>query len=427
MSRIRFSSLKGRPVRGPSGNDVGKVHDCVVRLLDPGALPNVTGLLLRLAGQDVFISMEDFADLGPEAVMLSSNSVDTRPFERRPGEVLLGRDVVGRGVIDVVEARLIRVGDVILEGQDGTWRVVAVTSSIAFSPVRALRRMLRREPPVEEVDWARIEPLTAHVPSAARQRPLLRVATLRPADIADIVEQASHEEGREILEAVRGNRELEADVFEELNEEHQVEFARERSDADVAALLAGMEPDDAADLLLKLDQERRGRILELLPDAQREAIRRLLAYNPETAGGLMNTEFVALGQEVAAQDAIQTVRAMPEAPTTLTTVFALEGELLAGAIRLVELLRAEPDTPLRELGDRHPVAVFPDADLPAIAVEMADYDLAALPVVDERGRLLGVVTYDDLVEAMVPDEWRWRGEASQEHRFERAPTDTPQA
>jgi CBS domain-containing protein len=420
MSRIRFSSLKGRPLRGSSGNALGKIADCVVRLVD-GAQPQVIGVLLRLGGRDLFVSMSDVAEVREDGIQLASNRLDTRPFDRRPGEVLLARDVVNRAVIDVVEARLIRVGDLILEGEGATWRIAAVIPSVASSPVRALRHLLRRETPLEEVPWTRIEPLTSHVPSARRQLPFLRLAGLRPADIADIVEEASHEEGQEILDAVRQDEELEADVFEELNEEHQVEFIKDRSDAEAAALLAEMEPDDAADLLMNLDPERRPRVLEQMPAPAREQLRGLLGFHPNTAGGLMSTEYVALPEEATVQRAIDAIRGLEEVPDTLAVVFALDGERLSGAVTLARLLQAEPDEALGRLGDRNPVAVFPDADLPSIAVEMADYNLAELPVVDEGGRLLGIVSYDDLIEAMVPDEWRWRSRASQDYRYEPAP------
>jgi CBS domain-containing protein len=343
--------------------------------------------------------------------------VDTRPFERRAGEVLLARDVVGRAVIEVVEARLIRVGDLILEGEGSSWRVSAVVPSLALDPLRTVMRLLRRETPLEEIEWTRIEPLVGHVPTAAR-RLSVRVARLRPADIADIVEEASHEEGQEILEAVHHDHELEADVFEELDEEHQVEFLRDRSDAAVAVLLADMGPDDAADLLMKLEPERRSRILELVPEAERDRLRRLLGYNPKTAGGLMSTEFVALPEGESVQEAIEELRRPRDVPDGLATIYTLSGDRLSGTVTLARLLRADPSQPLRDLANQQPVAVFPDADIPAIAVEMADYNLAALPVVDEAGRILGVVTYDDLLEALVPDQWRWRGEANQEHRYE---------
>lgn len=417
MSRIRFSRLRGQPLRGPSGNEVGKVADCVVRLTD-GALPRVTGVLLRLAGREVYISSDDIADVAPDGVGLSANRVDTRPFGRRPGEVLLQRDVVGRAVIDVSGARLVRVGDLVIEGRGRTWRVTAVVSSVAFSPFRTLRRLFRRETPAEELEWTRIEPLTSHVPSAAREIPLLRVAALRPADIADIVEEASHDEGKEILEAVQGDRELEADVFEELNDEHQLEFARERTDEEVASLLGRMEADDAADLLLKLDQDRRRHVLELVPDRQRENLRRLLRYNSETAGGLMGNEFLAMPEDLTVGEALERVRRLDHAPTRVIVVYTLGDGRLSGAVRLFDLFRADPERTLMDVGDRDPVAVYPDTDIPTIAVEMADYNLAALPVVDGDGRMLGIVTYDDLIETMIRPEWRWRTEADQGHRYQ---------
>ena len=136
-------------------------------------------------------------------------------------------------------------------------------------------------------------------PTCRRRRlriPYRKLARLHPAQIADIVEAASHEEGEEIIEAVKADRELEADVFEELDTEHQVEFVRTRSDADAARLLARMAPDDAADLIMELDQERRLPVLGLLPASQQRKVRSLLSYNPETAGGLMSPDFLALPQ-----------------------------------------------------------------------------------------------------------------------------------
>src|SRR6202011_5302071 len=141
------------------------------------------------------------------------------------------------------------------------------------------------------VRWSDIEPFVAHEPSSRLKLASRRLARLHPAQIADLVEAASHEEGEEILEAVGQDKELEADVFEELDDEHQVEFLRERSDQQVAAVLSRMASDDAADLLLEIEQDRRLPILNLLPAAKQRKIKGLLGYNPSTAGGLMNPDF----------------------------------------------------------------------------------------------------------------------------------------
>ena len=197
----------------------------------------------------------------------SGDTVSLKRFERRPGEVLLSKDLRARHLINLQGARLIRANEIELARVDGRWEVVAVDPS----PRVALRRLLPRaarpgaSPAGKVVDWASIEPFVAHVPTARLRIPYRKLARLHPAQIADLVEAASHEEGEEIIEAVGQDRELEADVFEELDAEHQIEFVRSRTDAEAARLLATMAPDDAADLIAELDQERRLPVLQLLP------------------------------------------------------------------------------------------------------------------------------------------------------------------
>ena len=408
MSQIRVTNVVGQPVTKPTGDALGRVSDLVVRLVD-GATPTVTGALLRLQGGDVFVSMRDVAALDDAGVRLSSDTVDTRPFERRPGEVLLERDVRGRAVIDVERGRLVRVSDLELEQQGGRWHVVAVIASPPAGLSSLVNRIFGRVEAPEEIEWRHLEPLVGHVPTVGKGIPFPRLAQLKPAEIADLVEQATHHEGEQILEAVSADEELEADVFEELDEEHRVEFLKDRSDEEAAELLAKMEPDAAADLLMELPQERRQPILELLEPDLQSKIRSLLGYNRETAGGLMNNEFVARPGDESAADAVRTLREMDEVPAILTDIYVVEGDRLAGSLTLLQLLRANPEAHLRDVMQSDPEAVFADADLPSIAVHMADYNLAALPVIDEAGRLVGIVTYDDLIDAMLPDEWRWRG------------------
>ena len=196
------------------------------------------------------------------------DTVNLQRFDRRPGELLLAKDLLARHLINLQGARLIRANEIEIARLDGRWEVVGVDPS----PRVALRRLLPRSGLGASasrtgtvVDWASIEPFVAHVPTARLRIPYRKLARLHPAQIADLVEAASHEEGEEIIEAVGQDRELEADVFEELDAEHQLEFIRSRSDAEAARLLATMAPDDAADLITELDQERRLPVLQLLP------------------------------------------------------------------------------------------------------------------------------------------------------------------
>ncbi len=203
------------------------------------------------------------------------------------GEVLLRQDVLGRKLVNV-EAdppRLVSAHEIELACIEGWWRLVGVDPSFRAQLRRALPRALRGavgDRPF--LDWTDLEPFVGHVPTARLRFSHRKLANLHPAEIADLVEAASHEEGEELIEAVGQDRELEADVFEELDEHHQLEFISERPDAQVAAVVARMAADDAADLIGEIDQERRGRILALLPPAGRRRIETLMGYNPATAG-----------------------------------------------------------------------------------------------------------------------------------------------
>lgn len=425
LSRVRLTKLLGQPVMGPAGNTLGRVTDVVVRLVD-GGLPTVTGGLLRLNAGDVFVSAHDVRALAEDGVHLSAERVDTRPFERRPGEVLLDRDVRGRAVIDVERGRLVRVSDLLLDQDEGgRWQAVAVVASPPGLLSSLIGRVLGRNQPGEVVEWRHIEPLVGHVPTAGRRIAFPRLAQLKPAEIADLVEEASHDEGEQILEAVSADEEFEADVFEELDEGHQVEFLKDRDNAEAAELLSNMDPDRAADLLMALPQERRRPILDRLTADQQRKVRTLLGYHPETAGGLMTNEFVAVPEDETVAGTIRRLRELEEVPTVLTDVYVIDGERLAGSLGLSQLLRADQEALLPDVMQRDAEAVYPDADLPSLAVQMADYNLASVPVIDHDGRLIGIVTYDDLLAAMLPDDWRWRGRPEEARVMEPA-VDYPQ-
>jgi Mg/Co/Ni transporter MgtE len=261
-----------------------------------------------------------------------------------------------------------------------------------------------------------VQPFVGHVPTARLLLPLRALRRLHPAQIADIVEGASHDQGEEILSAVEADPELEADVFEELDAHHQVEFIGSKSDQEAAELLAEMAPDDAADLITEVDQRRRRKLVDLLPDEQRRKVTSLLAYNPSTAGGMMSPDFVSVADDASVREALLAVQtSSADLPTqAASVVFALDGEgRLAGSLSVVDLLRAAPDTAIRRVPDEPAAARLQVGDaLDEVAQTMSDYNLTAAPVVDPQGRVVGVVTADDHIEAMIPRDWRRRRIAS---------------
>jgi Mg/Co/Ni transporter MgtE len=205
------------------------------------------------------------------------------------------------------------------------------------------------------------------------------------------------------------DKELEADVFEELNDEHQVEFLRDRPDAEVAAVLSRMESDDAADLLLEIEQDRRIPVLNLLPAATQLKIKRLLGYNPSTAGGLMNPDFAALTADTTVRDALSSIRRSELAPSQLLTLWVIDARgNLAGGVLASELVRAPEHAAVSSLIETAVPTVSPETELPEVARLMADFNLLTIPVIDADEKPIGVVAVDDVLELLLPDGWRRR-------------------
>ena len=367
----------------------------------------MTGVVAQVAGREVFVPADLISDVTHGQVTLRQSRLDLQPFERRPQEVLLEKDVLDRQLINVEGARLVRSNDIELARLEGWYRVVGVDTGPRGFLRRLLPRTLGRRIGSESfVDWANVEPFTGHVPSVRLRVPHPKLHRLHPAELADLVEAASHREGEEIIEAVGDDPELEADVFEELEPSHQLEFLEERTDAEVAALLARMESDDAADLIAELPDERREEVVELLPHVQRRRLRALLGYEPATAGGMMSPDFICLYSQATKEEAIQRVAQSRHPADPITWLYVMNQQRrLTGAIHLADLLRAEPVSVVRDIAG--PARrVRSDADIEEVARLMTDYDLTVVAVTDEAERLVGVITVDDVLELVLPDGWR---------------------
>ncbi len=401
---LHVSLVAGAPLSDQAGGRLGRVDDLIVRL-DGDAYPPISGLLASVAGRQTYIPADLIAQITPRGVTLRVPRLDLRPFARRPDEVLLRKDVLDRQLINVDGARLVRANEIEIARVAGWWRVVGVDTG----PRGAVRRLLpkRLAPRLaagEFLDWASIEPFVGHVPSVRLSVPHPKLARLHAAQLADLVEAASHAEGEEIIGAVRGDVELEADVFEELDEQHQREFVAQRTDADVAGVLARMAPDDAADLVAELADERRDAVLALVPDRHRGKVRALLGYDPATAGGLMSTEFLCLYQQSTVADARQ--RLAVAADDTTAAVFVMDSHReLTGTIPLARLIGPADETVLIDLALTTP-SLRADADFEEVARLMTDYNLLMAAVVDERFQMIGVITVDDVLEVILPKGWR---------------------
>ena len=407
---LHLSALVGSALRDSDGERLGRVEDVIVRLGGVG-YPPITGFLVNVAGRTSFLGEDRVSEIGSNGVVMRKAKLDLRHFERRPEEVLLKRDLLDRQLINVEGARLVRANEIELALVAGSWRVVGVDTG----PRGGLRRLLPRPLGAhiatgEFLDWAGVEPFVGHVPTVRLRIPHPKLAKLHPAQIADLVEAASRREGEEIIQAVGDDdRELEADVFEELDDQHQREFLEDRPDAQVAEILSRMAPDDAADIIGELDEDRREPVLALLPVSHRVKVRALLGYDPAEAGGLMSPDFLLLRGSTSVGDAVEAVRTSRIEPELLTGVFVSppEGSPL-GTVPVAALLRADRGQRLQELVRHEIPSLSPDTSFEEVARLMADYNLTAIPVADEHERMVGVVTVDDVLEAMLPRGWRRR-------------------
>ncbi|HEX5310016.1 MAG TPA: CBS domain-containing protein [Solirubrobacteraceae bacterium] len=407
---LHLSALVGQALRDSGGERLGRVEDAIVRLGGTG-YPPITGFLVTVAGRTSYLGIDRVSQIGADGVVLRKAKLDLRHFERREEEVLLKRDVLDHQLINVDGARLVRANEIELADVAGSWRVVGVDTGPRGGLRRLLPKMLgHRIATGDFLDWASVEPFVGHVPTVRLRVPHPKLAKLHPAQIADLVEAASRREGEEIIEAVgAGDRELEADVFEELDEQHLREFLEDRPDEQVAEILARMAPDDAADTIGELEEERREPVLALLAVSHRVKVRALLGYDPAEAGGLMSPEFVSLRGVTSAGDALEAVRLSKIAPELLTAVFVTGADgKLEGSVAVAALLRAEAGRRLSAMVKHDLPSLRADAPFEEVARLMADYNLTCAPVVDGDERMLGIVTVDDVLEAMLPRSWRRR-------------------
>jgi CBS domain-containing protein len=403
---IHLSQLLHAPVVTPSEEAVGRVDDIIVRLRSAETYPLVTGIVAGVLGRRVFVGSGSIQRIDPDRVTLVHNEIDPRRFERRPGDVLLRSDLLGYRLIDVTAGELVRAYDVELEDSGEGWVLARLDTR---RPPR-LFGLLKTPGGYASRDWKAFEPLIGHRQSIAVRRVFGRVAALKPAQIADLLEEANETEGGEILDRVRSYPDLEADVFEELDPDKASRLLADMPDGEVAALLSRMRADDAADAIMDLRQSSRRRVLELLPAPQRTKVITLLGFNPDSAGGLMNVDIVCCGIWATAGEALALIgTAQAVEPEALLQIHVLnEQGQLAGVVPVTALLQTDPADVVATLMDSNPIQVAPDAELADIAVLMADYNLHAIPVVDDEDRVLGVVTVDDVLKATIPDDWRRR-------------------
>lgn len=400
---LSFSSLLKHAVIDGDGRALGKLSDVVARLRN-NDYPLLSGLVMGLGNARYYVPMSDVSGIDAEAIRLRTAKVDLRPFERRDGELMLKENILGHRLIDVARSALVKAYDVRLALEADGWLV----TGLDVHKGRWFHLGRHEEHPAR--DWHSFLLLMGDQHALGLRPTPSRVTKLKPAQIADIIESASSREQNVLLAHVHEDPELEADVFEELDDNKQAKLLNVRSDEEVAGLLSRMRADDAADAIMDLSQGRRRGVLDLLQENQKTKVLTLLGYHPATAGGLMGSDFLALPEDKTIGDALDAVRlATTHQPEALTMIHTLRGDgTLAGTLTLVRALQSDPKTRLLEAADSNLVIASPGDDIITVTTRMADFNLLSLPVVDTQKRILGIVTVDDALEAAIPRDWSRR-------------------
>ncbi len=396
---------------------IGTIADVIVRL-HPDQYPTLTGMVVRVGPNSVFVPMADVTVIDNSRVSLGSAKLDLRPFERRDGEVLLKEAVLGHRLIDVDRAALVRAYDVVITATVDGW----IATGLDVHKRGWLPRGHHKQHAVR--DWKSFEALIGHQASIHVRSGFRRLRGLKPAQIADLIESASSKERDDLLGHLQNDPELEADVFEELEEDHQTQVLKSRTTEQIAEILSRMRTDDAVDAILDLPQDRRRPVVDALPQLIRADVLRLMRYQDGSAGGLMGVEYLAIEHDHTVAQALQIVReSANQQHEALTTIYCVDREgRLVGTLSLVGAIQADPHAVLREVADPDPVHADPRDDLIDIANVMADYNLLSLPILDDDDRILGVITVDDALEAAIPDDWRRR--ERHHHRTAQGDADT---
>ncbi|MGH3436156.1 MAG: magnesium transporter MgtE N-terminal domain-containing protein [Sciscionella sp.] len=411
VTRVFSAQLAGLPVFGPDGERIGRLRDVVAGLRLNNTAPRVLGIAVEMVTRRrIFVPMLRVTSIEPSAITLATGSVSMRAFNQRPNEVL----VLGQ----LLDAR------VRLEEEDSTATVVDAGMELTRTrdwlitrlAIRQRTGRLGRKGPVRVVDWTDVSGLAiAELDEQAQgARELLAVFdAMRAADIAASMHELPRKRRYEVADALDDERL--ADVIEELPEDDQKELLTYLHEERAADVLEAMNPDDAADLLGELSEVDKNRLLELMQPEESAPVKRLLEYSSDTAGGLMTTDPIVLAPDATVAEALARVR-YPDIPVALSSmVFVTRppqatptGRYL-GCAHIQRLLREPPSDLVAGVVDHDLPQLPPEATLAEVTRYFAAYNLVCGPVVDDQEHLLGAVTVDDVLDHLLPENWREHG------------------
>jgi Mg/Co/Ni transporter MgtE len=404
INRIFLARLAGTAVFDPNGDPVGKVRDAVATLRSNNQSPRVLGLVVEVPlRRRVFVPITRVTSIESGAVVITG-LLNMRRFETRTGEMLVLGDLLDRTISLVEGNESVLVEDMAMEqNRTGDWLITRVH-------IMRKGHGLRRKGATSTVAWEEVTGFAQHESNQGVANLLSTLSNLRAADLAAVLQDLAPKRRVEVARAL--NDERLADVLEEMDESERVSLLAELEGERAADVLEEMDPDDAADLLREIGEERAQELINLMDPEDAEDVLRLMTYEDYSAGGMMTTEPIVMSADYTVADALAAVRQSEISPALASQVFIARQPLetptgrFIGMVHYQRLLREPPSTLLGSIVDTNTQGVNPDATLHAVSSYLASYNLLSLPVIDANDRLLGAVTVDDVLDHLLPENWR---------------------
>jgi Mg/Co/Ni transporter MgtE len=417
VNRVYTARLSGMLVLGPDGESIGRVRDVVISISYGRQQPRVLGIVVELLNRRrIFVPILRITAIEPSAVTLTTANVSLRRFAQRPGEVLVFGQVLDTRVrVDDPELEQLKGVDVVVvdlaieQVRTRDWMVTRVA-------VRSHRRLGRRTA-VHVVSWQNVSGLTPSalsLPGQGVAHLLEQFEGQRPIIVADAIRELPVKRRNEVVNALDDERL--ADVLQELSESEQADLLDQMDTERAADVLEAMDPDDAADLLGEMGATQAEALLARMDPEDSEPVRRLLKHSPDTAGGLMTSDPVVLGPGTTVAEALARVRDPDLTPALASLAFVVRPPTstptgrYVGCVHLQRLLREPPAALVSGVVDTDLPSLGPDSSLAAVTRYFAAYNLVCGPVVDEENHLLGAVSVDDVLDHLLPHDWRIREE-----------------
>jgi magnesium transporter len=403
MGEFFFSQIQGKPIYDPHGRKVGKLRDLAIRWEDD--IPQVTGIKYAKDVQNL-IPLDQVARINPNHIDLLHELNEATLVTLQPDEIYMGKWLMDKQIIDLKGFKVVRVNDIRLFWLQSRDQQHLVLNAVDIG-LRGLARRLgveflfrRREHHL--VWWEFIQHPEEKTGSLRLRKEKHQLDQLHPADLAEIIEDLDYKKRADFIEDL--DVEVAAEAIAEMELDTQLEILEHMDSQQASDLLEEMPPDEAADLLAELPKEKSVELLNLMEPEEAQEVRELMVFAEGTAGALMTTEYLALPPEITVAEAFTQLRRLAaEAETIYYLYLVKEDQTLCGVISLRELLMAEPDAHLQDFMQTRLISVQTQDDESEVADAVNKYNLLAIPVVDEAGRMLGIITVDDILEILIPD------------------------